>query len=239
MTTLSADQVRAKFVSEFGTIDGIIINNLTNKVSNLILRWNTFLYFYCGPKERVETLNSASGRMARLLADLLWDDTLLRIRQLTDPAKKGKNENLSLAQLTRIAKAKGVDLESLEATTRNACTPAQTYATKHLAHLDVGHALGDMDSPVTRCQTTAAVKAIAAFVHEFHLSVNGAEYRLTPIRSHDAEEVFLLRLHQGIEAEKVLEAAAIQAHRKGDWGAINRPDIPSWIHDRDDPLGDI
>ena len=139
---------------------------------------------FCGPKERVQVLNEASGSTGRLLQGLLWDNTLMRIRQLTDPVKTNNNDNLSLQHLVRIAsEANKTDLSELHTATLKICRPSKTYATKYLAHLDLSHAVGNAKSEVTRGQTTEAIKAICRLVEEFHMRVRDVTYILIPIMS--------------------------------------------------------
>ena len=67
MNTLNADEVRAKYIAEFGEKDVRIIEHIIEKVANMALRWRVFLYLYGGPQERVDTLYQASGLMAKML----------------------------------------------------------------------------------------------------------------------------------------------------------------------------
>lgn len=237
MTVVSEDEVADQYAAIFGKKDGQIVKNLSFKVSNLALRWQMFLYFFCGPTERVDVLNEASGRTAKVLTSLLWDDALLRVRQMTDPAKTKWNDNLSLEHLVRVAhKINGIDLEGDRLRTLEACRPAKEYATKNLAHLDLEHALGDQTTNVTRGQTTEAIRAICKFVQEFHLQVRDTTYVILPIGNSEDESQFLLRLYQGNRAEKDLKAASRAAAEAGDIGAIKRPDIPDWIWERRNPM---
>lgn len=245
MNTLNPDEICAKYIADFGQKDGPIIHHITQKVANLALRWRVFLYLYCGPQERVDTLNAGSGLIAKMLQDLIWDDTLLRIRQLTDHAKQRKGENLSLPHLEIIAGKKGIDLAGAYQSTSELCAPARAFVDKRIAHLDLQHVLGDIQTDVNRAQTTEAVRAISRFVRTFHSMVRNSQFSLMPHMSPDDETRFLLRLYQGVQLEKVLEAAARQTFMDQNWTqagvslGYNRPDIPAWIHERDDPLGDI
>ena len=220
---------------KFGASDGAIVEKITHKACNLASQWGMFLYLYCGPKERVDTLFAASDRVARMLQGLLWDDTLLRIRQLTDPGKSRSNANLSLDHLVRIAG--DVDLSSELAATKADCTLARSYASKYLAHLDLDHATGQASSRIERGQTTKAVRSICRFVHEFHLRATGTQIDIMPANTIDSEEYFLLRLYQGIEAEQSAEQAARGAASAGDWKASHREEIPQWIWDRGESEG--
>lgn len=237
MTNKSAKEVLSDYEAVFGPKDGPIIRNLTDKVSNLALRWGVFLYFFAGRKERVEVLNEASGFTANLLQGLLWDNALMRIRQLTDPEKTKNNDNLSLQHLVRIAKKyRDIDLSEAHETTFGMCRISRDYAAKYLAHMDLAHSLGDKKTRITRGQTTEAIRAICKFVQEFHLRVRDVDCLIMPIMSSDDHQQFLLRLYQGNQAEKTFRAESYAAAMSGDQRALKRTDIPDWVRENRNPL---
>lgn len=237
MSNKSAEEVLSDYEVEFGPKDGPIIRNLTDKVSNLALRWDVFLYFFAGSRERVEVLNEASGSTANLLKGLLWDNALMRIRQLTDPEKTKNNGNLSLEHLVRIAKKyRDIDLFEAHKITFDVCRTSREYATKYLAHMDLEHSLGDRTTSITRGQTTEAIRAICKFVQEFHLRVRDVDCLIMPIMSSDDHQQFLLRLFQGNQAEKTLRAESYAAAMSGDQRALKRTDIPDWVRENRNPL---
>jgi hypothetical protein len=235
VNTLNADEVRAKYIAEFGEKDVRIIEHIIEKVANMALRWRVFLYLYGGPQERVDTLYQASGLMAKMLQDLIWDDTLLRIRQMTDPETQGRNQNLSLHHLVRIAGKKETDLSSAYKILETACADAKVFASKKIAHLDLPVVMGSQQFAINRKQTTDAVNAIFCFVNEFKQKLFDRSIHLISHKAPDDETQFLLRLYQGIEAEKVLRPAAVarfmaeDSKNAGVSQGYTRPDIPHWI----------
>lgn len=240
MADRSAEEIANDCTSEFGLEDGQIVLKLTNSVSQLSLEWRAFLYFFCGPKERVAVLNQASGLTAQLLQNLLWDNALLKIRKLTDPAIQSGKLNLSLEQLVRIAKDnKQLNISSSFAGLKLSCKTSRLYADKYIAHTDLAHAIGDDTVMVVRRDTTAAVKAIMEFVHGFHSRVRDVHYKLLPLTSVNDEQQFLERIFLGNNAANQKEAEKIAKAKAGDWQALNEPLVPSWIWDsafRDDPF---
>lgn len=209
MTTKSAQDVLQEYVNIYGSADGPVVARLTNDVSNLFQEWRTFLYFFCGPSERLEVLNQASGRTSRLFRRLLWDSALLRIRRLIDPEIDRKNnKNLSLHSLVRIAKKPPfehilkTDFNELEAK----CKPAKKFVDKYLAHFSKGHALGSKPALIQRQQTTDAVRAIGAFVNKFHAATRDTDFRFSPFTAHKGESDFLLMLYRGVELTKARDA---------------------------------
>lgn len=229
MTNKTSDEIRADYVAEFGEKDGRIVQHITDKVVNMVHQWSVFLYFFCGPRQRVDALNDASRQMTRMLQGMIWDSTLLRIRQLTDGAKTRNNDNLSLEHLVGIASLRQQDLSAAHKRAFQACQGARRHASKYLAHLDLDHALGGKNSPVTRGQTTDAVKAISEFVREFHFQVRNVDHRLMPLMPVDDERQFLLRLHLGGAASKALEEADKAAALRGQWNDFWLDQVPDWV----------
>lgn len=160
----------------------------------------------------------------------------MRVRQMTDPAKSSKNDNLSLEHLVRIATAtRDKDITDMYKSTLDACKPARRFTIKHLAHLDLNCAVGDTDLWVTRGQTTDAIRAICLFVQEFHAQVRGVTHFLMPIMSAADDQQFLLRLHLGNQAAKSAEAALLAAFRPGASVVPEPADTPDWIWERRQP----
>lgn len=234
------DEDLNEYIAVFGELDGPAIQKITDTVSQLCIEWRMFLYFFCGPKERVNVLNAASGLTARVIGNALWDNALLKIRRLTDPRKAGGNTNLSLEVLREVAERRsGQDLTADYDAMIAQVQPARDYARKYLAHSDFDHALGKRSTPVRRGETTAAVRAMMEFTATFHQRVRNVTYRLMPTTTVEDEQQFLLRLHLGNLADEEAEARLLQLVRGGGAWPVDRPDIPIWVFDsafRDDPF---
>ena len=237
MNTKSEQDVLDDFIEIYGKKDGEIVARLTFRVSNLFFEWRAFLYLFCGPTERVDTLNAASGKTSKLLQKLLWDSVLLSIRKFLDPAGDGSNTNLSLQHLQRIAKESqfGVDLTQAYEELKSVCEPARKYATKYLAHSDLKHAIGSKVTSVQRGQTTDAVRAIGKFANKFHAETRDTDIRFSPIPMRDDEKKFLLVLHRGVEETRAADLRRRAYLKQGNCIDESAPP-PSWIYD---PTGDF
>ncbi|MGJ8610123.1 MAG: hypothetical protein ACSHWY_03445 [Octadecabacter sp.] len=240
MTTKDHDEIAADYIKEFGETDGLLVHRLTSSVSQLILQWRMFLFFYCGPSERVDVLNEASGLTAKTLQNLLWDNTILTVRRLTDSEKSRGEINVSLAHFLRISRSKGYD--SLKAPYEElllSCASTRRYATKYIAHSDFEHAAGKKVSPTNRGETTRAVKEISNFVQLFHSLVRDVHYEMVPTTSTADEQQFLQRLYQGNLSSAAVRAERIRQAKAGDWNSATEPKHPEWLSDyyfRDDPF---
>ena len=79
----SIDAAR-KYVEQYGDKNGPIVELLTGQVIQLVQEWRLFLYFYGSNKESVDVLNEASPSTSKILAYVLWDSVILKIRYLIE-----------------------------------------------------------------------------------------------------------------------------------------------------------
>lgn len=234
----TTDHAIEELVARFGEVDGFLVYKLTNSVSQLALQWRIFLYLYCGAKERIDVLNEASGFFAKTLQNILWDNTILTIRRLTDSAESNRNTNVSLIHLLKIA-GENSELQRAYDDMLKCCEPSRRYASKLIAHSDLDHATGKKTAAITRGETTQAVKSVMLFVQKFHSLVRDIHYELLPITTLDDEQQFLHRLHQGNQAAQSATEERREAFQTGDYDKALQDSVPKWIYDfkaRDEPF---
>lgn len=230
MSSYTAEEVAAKYEDEFGAEDGAVVHRLTESVSQLYHEWRLFLYFFGGPKERVDVLNAASGSTAKVLQNLLWDNAVLKIRALTDYEGTGSNRNMSLENLCRIAKRFDIeDLNGPFVEMRAKCTKSRKYADKYLAHRDFHHSVGRKSSTITRGETTASVKVIGDFVRLFHSQVRDTDYQLAPVMGAGNAEDFLAFLHLGALKQQEMRAEEMDDIKAGHYNTRAKYEWPEWV----------
>jgi hypothetical protein len=96
---MTAEEVEKHHISVLGPVAGPVYHALHNDVVWLHAKWLQFRQLYGTSPERLHILNRATGFFFRVVEDVLWDDVLLHIARLTDPAKQGIYENLTLRRL--------------------------------------------------------------------------------------------------------------------------------------------
>ena len=67
---------------------------LRNLHAYIEIKWAEYKELFGTSPRRIELLNSAAGLFFRILQDTLWEDALLHLCRLTDPAKMHGKENL-------------------------------------------------------------------------------------------------------------------------------------------------
>jgi hypothetical protein len=140
----STPEIEQQHIEAFGDALGSIYHALHNEVLWLHMKWLEYRKLYAGSVERVELLNSTAPFFFHVIQGVVWDDVLLHIARLTDPARdKMGNRNLSLFQLAETVAEPDLagQIRNLVNDAKSRAGFARTWRNKRLAHCDLEHAL--------------------------------------------------------------------------------------------------
>lgn len=148
------DDVAEIYRKAFPPGSGDLFFSLWNDVVFLHLDWATYRSLFGTSQERFDTLNWAAGQFFNTVYRVLWNDIIMRIARLTDPATSGRGrDNASLQGLLKKLEGKvppnvatdwEVDLSSL----RSAAGRIRVLRDKTLAHADLKTALHYDENPL-------------------------------------------------------------------------------------------
>ena len=93
------EEAKAHHISVMGQQLGEVYATLWQELALLCRNWNEYVELFGTKSSRVELLNRAAGSFFRLVQDALWEQTLLHIARLTDPAASVGKSNLSIRRL--------------------------------------------------------------------------------------------------------------------------------------------
>lgn len=116
-------------------------------------KWINYCQLYETNKERIDLLNNVAPYFFHIVQNVFLTDIFMNICRLTDPAKTGKKENLTLDRLFQtIDKNKYPDLvksveEKLDVV-KEKCEPFRKYRNRLLAHKDLPTALKVNRDPI-------------------------------------------------------------------------------------------
>lgn len=116
-------------------------------------KWINYCQLYETNKERIDLLNNVAPYFFHTVQNVFLTDIFMNICRLTDPAKTGKKENLTLDRLFQtIDKNKYPDLvksveEKLDVV-KEKCEPFRKYRNRLLAHKDLPTALKVNRDPI-------------------------------------------------------------------------------------------
>jgi hypothetical protein len=206
---LSSDDVRREQIEALGPQLGPYFHELYGEVAWIRDKWREFRELYGTSPERVEILNDAASRFFGMVHDALWEDALLHLSRLTDPARMGKRENLTLCRLPGLIAepALRADVDSLVAVAVEKCSFARDWRNRHIAHRDQPLSL-DPDAlqlaHASRLSVQEALDAITAVILRIHEHYLGGMSLDIPGGPGDALDLLRV-LRDGLDAERARE----------------------------------
>jgi hypothetical protein len=163
----TADEARADAVRAMGQELGDLYSALWQEVAWLHAKWEEYVALFGTKESRVELLNRAAPRFARVVQDTIWEDVLLHVARLTDPPKSAGKENLTIRGLAALVndpatRTKVTELVDAAMIATDFC---RDWRNRHLAHRDLLLALNRGAQPLkeaSRLGVRTALRSIAA-----------------------------------------------------------------------------
>jgi hypothetical protein len=201
----TADQVRAEHLEKLGPQLGPVFSELRDDLAWLQVKWGEYRELYGPSPERIDLLNSAAGLFFRILQDAIWEDTLLHLCRLTDPAVMGSKQNLSIQALPELCADAAVreTVRTLVGQALAATSFARDWRNRHIGHRDRALALGSGTrplAPASRAQVSAAIGAIQRVLNEISERLLGSTMADDVITPPTGAEALLYVLRDGLKA---------------------------------------
>ena len=158
----TAAQAKANHVVAMGDEIGTVYSALWQEVAWIHQKWAQYVELFGTSSGRINLLNQAAPAMFRTVQDTLWEDVLLHLARLTDPAESMRKANLSVFRLaTLVANLPiGIHVESLSSAALTACEFARDWRNRRLAHRDLDLALGLNSQPLAPASRLDPVEAM-------------------------------------------------------------------------------
>jgi hypothetical protein len=136
--TLTAEEVRSEAVAAMGAQLGEIYHSLSDQVSWLHLKWDTFCELFAD-RDTVDLLNSAAPAYFHELQRQTWEDLLLHLCRVTDPPLSAGKSNLTLRRLPDLVSDQllRVNLQALVDDAVQKTTFARDWRNRRLAHTEL------------------------------------------------------------------------------------------------------
>jgi hypothetical protein len=205
---LSAEQVREKHLRDMGPELGSVYNALDRDVTWLHAKWNQYRQLYARSPERIALLNRVAGHFFGVIQDTLFEDILLHLARLTDPAKSVGKENLTLKNLPELVKDSrlSAELKGLVETALKASKSARAWRNRRLAHRDLALALATASDPlpgISRDEVEAALLAIRDVLNRLAAHYWNSETAYQHfIASGGEADSLVYYLHKGTQAQE-------------------------------------
>jgi len=202
----TADQVRAGHLDKLGPHLGPVFSELRDDLAWLQVKWAEYRELYGTSPERIDLLNSAAGLFFRILQDALWEDALLHLCRLTDPAVMGKKQNLSI-QVLPVLFTDAPLREAVRTLVEQAVSAtlfARDWRNRHISHRDRELVLGPGTlplAPASRAQVSESISAIHRVLNEISERLLGSTLADDVITPPTGAEKLLYVLRDGLNAE--------------------------------------
>jgi hypothetical protein len=191
-------------------------------------RWIIYRQLFLHSDKRIDLLNEVASALFYLLQNLLQDEVQVALSKLTDPARTGKFENLSLEQLQERIEKDGdkklsVELHEILKKLQVECVACRTWRNKQLAHLDLNTSLQkitDVLPPVTIEQIELALNLAREYLNKIERFYTESEtgYDHFIMSSSDGDAlVAMLKLGLRYEELRVAEKVPWEDSSHSEW----------------------
>lgn len=156
-TFLTEEDLRSEYVALMGPDLGSLCHDLQKEVDWLQDKWSMFQELFCSGSERLQLLNTVASNFFYCLHKLLFEDAILHLCRLTDPAetriKVGKNvtvrKNLTVMALAHAisdpALKDRVEIQARQV--KKNCEFARGLRNRRLAHADLESSRSGVSGP--------------------------------------------------------------------------------------------
>jgi AbiU2 len=205
--SITAEESRAYNKGKMGENLGSVYSYLWQELAWLYTKWNEYTTLYGTKASRVEMLNKAAPYFFRVVQDSLWEDIVIHIARMTDPAKSMGKPNISVRQLPNLVEGAELreQLESLVSIAKVASEFCRGWRNRRIAHRDHDLALGNNANPLTpgsREKVKKALQALADILDAVSTHYLESSTMFDMGANHGGGELLLRVLHNGLEAQE-------------------------------------
>lgn len=169
METLSAEEAKQRNIATMGEPLGSVYSALWQAVATIYVYWGEYVAIFGTKPERIELINRAAPAFFRMLQDELWENCLLHLARLTDPAtSQGRKDraNLTIQALPGLIANIGLrdNVRKLIDDAVMQTGFCRDLRNRQIAHNDLMLALGRATTPLaggSRLQVRSALEALA------------------------------------------------------------------------------
>lgn len=201
----SAVEALEKNIAMMGSDLGPVYHRLWNELAWLHVKWDQYVQLFGSKPERIDLLNGAAATFFRIVQDTLWEDTLLHLARLTDPADTGGKSNLTIKRLAVLVDdALRDDVTGLVETAADKTAFARDCRNVHIAHQDLHLALQDRAErlkPGSRADVKEALAAVGAVLRRICQHYEDADIIFEYLGDAADAEALLYVIRDGLEAD--------------------------------------
>ena len=165
MTHQTAEQVKEDLIEHMGQEVGEVFFLLKQELFQIYVQWNEYMEAFGIKEERVNMLNQAAGGFFKCVQDALWLNVILGLCRVTDPAKIGKNQNLSIDGLSHLIEHElCTQMKQHIDAVNDKIKFARDWRNRRYAHSDLGLAKDKTATPLEPASRKDVIEALDAIV---------------------------------------------------------------------------
>jgi len=199
--TLSTEDAGAEHTEVMGPELGAIYDALRLEVAWLHLRWKEYVELYGRNQSRIELLNKVSPDFFQYVEHSFWNETLLHISRLTDPARSvNKKENLSVQRLPALLSDEKLRTKVTELINDSIVASAfcRDWRNRRLAHHDLELVTENGARPLAAADRRAVSDVLAVLANilntiEAHMLNSKTEFAPSQAQGSSLELLYVLR----------------------------------------------
>lgn len=181
--------------------------------------WMNFRFMFAGEKKHVEMLNAAGPGFFGMAQQMMFDDVILRICRLTDPAANRSQENTTLKRLLQATDwqtsdpAKHATFSAKITAVDAACEGCRQHRNKRISHADLAHSQKALTlANATMKMIDAAVDAIEGFIRDINFELHPGVEQSFEILNGDWDVKHLIRHLENRASQKHPDAVCTITH---------------------------
>lgn len=194
-----------------------VYEELKTEITWLHGRWVVYRQLFAESEKRIDLLNDCASAFFYIIQDVLIGEIQISLSKLTDQARSGKFNNLSLEQLQALVDTHGD--QTLAAQTRlvldqlhSKCEPFRVWRNKRLAHLDLTTAMKSNADPlpgISRQMIEDALSLVREFMNKIEGHYRDSEVGYEHFIMHSDGEALVAMLRSGMRYEELLKEEKI------------------------------
>lgn len=133
-----------------------LFESIDKRVAQLAYRWKLYGELFDSGQDNIDLLNASSASIFGLLQELMLDDVILTLCQLTDPAASGggkDKENASIKQLVKVSRSMtdptiAAEIDASVERLDKLVEKLKIHRSKVIVHTDLQHSLNAKTLPL-------------------------------------------------------------------------------------------
>lgn len=195
-----------------------VYDELKIEVTWLHGRWIVYKQLFGESNRRIEMLNECASGFFYIIQDVLLGEVQVSLSKLTDPASRGKHDNLSLDQLQNRLETNGDNglagqTRLILDTLHLKCQPFRAWRNRQLAHLDLPTSIRSSTNSlpgVSRQMIEEALSLVREFMNKIEAYYNDSEigYEHFLFTSNDGNALLAI-VRNGLRYEELVEEGVV------------------------------